>query len=302
MALANGLDQPAQRIAPAPRPCPAPPLAARPRRLSVTGIESLIRDPYAIYARHVLRLYPLEALTPDASPRMRGNGMHQVLEQFLQASHEALPENPEALYDQCVEAVLLAEVPWPSIRALWRNHYQAARGFFLETEATRRSLGRPFATEIKGARIIKGQAFEVELTAKADRIDISPGGGARIYDYKTGNPPSLKQIKSFSVQLPLEGMIADAQGFKGLNARHTEALELIYLGGKGRVIALDPEDDVMADIWERVVGFIDAYQRVNTGFAARLRPELIGFDGDYDHLSRRGEWQDDDPFEVEVWT
>jgi ATP-dependent helicase/nuclease subunit B len=36
---------------PAPRPKPAPPLAARPKSLSVTEVETLIRDPYAIYAK-----------------------------------------------------------------------------------------------------------------------------------------------------------------------------------------------------------------------------------------------------------
>ena len=34
-------------------PAPRPPVAARPRRLSVTEIETWLRDPYAIYARHV---------------------------------------------------------------------------------------------------------------------------------------------------------------------------------------------------------------------------------------------------------
>ena len=41
---------------PLPPAEPRPPLAARPRRLSVTQIETWLRDPYAIYARHILGL------------------------------------------------------------------------------------------------------------------------------------------------------------------------------------------------------------------------------------------------------
>ncbi|MEM8622968.1 MAG: double-strand break repair protein AddB, partial [Pseudomonadota bacterium] len=41
-------DDPALR--PAERPCPRPPQSARPRTLSATDLETLIRDPYAVYA------------------------------------------------------------------------------------------------------------------------------------------------------------------------------------------------------------------------------------------------------------
>ena len=41
---------------PAPRPAPKPPASIRPRQLSVTEIETLMRSPYDIYAKHVLRL------------------------------------------------------------------------------------------------------------------------------------------------------------------------------------------------------------------------------------------------------
>lgn len=300
LALAATLDRPEGPPKPARRPCPAPPLAARPRKLSVTGVETLIRDPYASYARHILKLYPQDPLTPEPSPIMRGNVLHNILERFVQASMDGLPPDPEALYNQCVELVLDAEVPWPATRSLWRHHYLRARGFFLETERQRRANGQPFGTEIKGARIIPGQAYDLTLIAKADRIDIGIGGTAMIYDYKAGNPQSVSQIKAFNVQLPLEGAIAEAQGFEGLNVLHTGGLALVYLGKKSGVVTFDAADAVMVDVWRRVVGFINEYQQPEKGYAARLRPELIAFEGDYDHLSRRGEWQDDDPAEPEV--
>jgi double-strand break repair protein AddB len=299
LALAATLDRPEAAPTPAKRPCPAPPLSARPRKLSVTRIETLIRDPYAIYASHVLRLYPLDPLTPAPDFLMRGNVVHDTLERFLAASMEALPDDPAALYDTCMEAALEA-VPWPAYRAKWRHHLRQAKGFFLETEAVRRAEGLPFALEITGARVVKGQAFDVTITAKADRIDIGAGGTANIYDYKAGNPESIKKIRAFNVQLPLEGAIAEAQGFAGLKALHVGALELVYLGKKTGVIRFEAEDEVMVDVWRRVVGFLNEYQAPEKGYAARLRPELISFDSDYDHLARRGEWADDEAPVVEV--
>ena len=299
LALATTLDRPAGQPKPAKRPCPAPPLAARPRKLSVTRIETLIRDPYAIYASHVLKLYPLDPLAPEPDYLMRGNVVHDTLERFVATSMEGLPEDPAALYDESMEAALAA-VPWPSFRAKWRHHLRQAKAFFLETEAARRGQGQPFALEITGAREVKGQAFDVMITAKADRIDIGAGGTANIYDYKAGNPETINKIKAFNVQLPLEGAIAEAQGFKGLNALHVGALELVYLGKKTGIIRFEGEDPVMADVWRRVVGFLNEYQRPEKGYAARLRPELSTFESDYDHLARRGEWADDEAPVVEV--
>ena len=300
LALTATLDRPKGPPAPAKRPCPAPPLAARPRQLSVTRIETLIRDPYAIYARHVLKLYPLDPLTPEPDFLMRGNVVHDALERFVAASMEGLPEDPAALYDESMEAALAA-VPWPAHRAKWRHHIKQAKAFFLETEAMRRAEGQPFALEITGTRVVKGQAFDVAITGKADRIDIGAGGVANIYDYKAGTPESLKQIKAFNVQLPLEGAIAEAQGFKGLNALHVGALELIYMGKKTGIIRFEREDPVMVDVWRRVVGFLNEYQVLEKGYAARLRPELISHPSDYDHLARRGEWADDEAPVVEVF-
>ncbi|MEE2996949.1 MAG: double-strand break repair protein AddB, partial [Pseudomonadota bacterium] len=49
-------------VCPTPAPAPTPPLGARPDRLSVTDVETLVRDPYAVYARRVLELSALDPL------------------------------------------------------------------------------------------------------------------------------------------------------------------------------------------------------------------------------------------------
>jgi ATP-dependent helicase/nuclease subunit B len=81
--LARQLDQvPQADVKPATRPQPKPPVAARPRELSITSIELLIRDPYAVYARRILQLEPLDPIGQRADLRMRGNLIHDALSEF----------------------------------------------------------------------------------------------------------------------------------------------------------------------------------------------------------------------------
>src|SRR5262245_50134578 len=76
-------------------PAPRPPVATRPRELSVTRVETWMRDPYSIYARHILKLRPLDPL--DASPGLaeRGIFIHSALDEFVRTLPGPLP--PDAL-------------------------------------------------------------------------------------------------------------------------------------------------------------------------------------------------------------
>src|SRR5208337_5575301 len=81
------------RPSPAGRPHPCPPVNARPRRLSVTAIETWFANPYAIYARHILGLEPLRRLDETADARDKGILYHAALHGFFQAYPGALHEN-----------------------------------------------------------------------------------------------------------------------------------------------------------------------------------------------------------------
>ena len=52
--FAGELDQP-DKVEPIKQPEPRPPRATRPLKLSVTAIEDWLRDPYTIYAKHILQ-------------------------------------------------------------------------------------------------------------------------------------------------------------------------------------------------------------------------------------------------------
>ena len=71
-------------------PEPKPPVHLRPKHLSVTQIETWMRDPYAIYARHILKLKKLDPLKPEPTAADRGTIIHKCLERYKKEGGESL--------------------------------------------------------------------------------------------------------------------------------------------------------------------------------------------------------------------
>jgi ATP-dependent helicase/nuclease subunit B len=253
-----------------------------------------VRDPYAVYARHVLRLRRLDPPGREADALARGTALHAILEAFLEATPDALPDDAAAiLADEA--ARILAAVPWPAVRAVWSARLARVAPWLLATEAERRARARPLAREVAGRLVLASP--DVTLSARADRIDRTPDGAYAIYDYKSGSLPSEKQLAAFHLQLPLEAAIARAGGFEGLPAAPAAHLELIGLG-RGEARAIDPgrAEPTLA----RLASLLSHYLDGEAGFTARLRPQRLAFAGDYDHLARLGEWSDGDPAPPEL--
>ena len=143
LSLAARLDAPAAAVPPAPRPAPVVPAAAQPDRLSVTAVERLIRDPYAVYAQRILGLRSLDPLrqTPDA--RLRGTVVHAAMERFARAAPGPLGEDAPDLLRATVAAALEEEAPWPAMRRVWLGKFDRVSGDLLRAEALRREKGRP---------------------------------------------------------------------------------------------------------------------------------------------------------------
>ena len=288
LALVDPLERPAASAPPEPRPAPQPPVALRPDALSVTQVETLIRDPYAIYAQKVLRLKRLDPVGRAPDARDRGMILHDVMARFATGDASDLAA---ALADA---AALLDDAPLPpALRRLWRARLDRLAPTLLREEARRRALGAP-RVEVKGALAASG----FTLTARADRIDLRAGGRAALYDYKTGAIPSDPQIQAFAKQLPLEAAIAQAGGYEGLGAVAVVEMAHVSLGGgKGAGAAKPVKDDpaaLAAEAWAGLLRLMAAYARPDTGYPARARPKHIAYASDYDHLARYGEWEDGD--------
>lgn len=272
----------------ATRPSPRPPLDARPTRLSVTEIKRLIRDPYSIYARHVLRLRPLDPLvqTPDAL--LRGTVVHKVLEDFIAAS----VDDPDILSVENLMAlsreILTEIVPWPTARRLWLARITRFAADFVTDEFTRQTQAKPIGFEVKAKSNLSGMNFT--LTGIADRIDRDSNGDLLIYDYKTGKPPSGPQQVKFDKQLLLEAAIAEQGGFDGIDPAPVARAVFIEVGNTTKEFPAPLDENPVATVWEELRELIGAYQSLTQGYTSRRMLFKDTDIGDYDQLARFGEW------------
>lgn len=304
LAWAEQLDTPDRYLKFDP-PRPMPPVTARPRTLYVTAIETWIRDPYALYARRILNLRHLDP--PDQPPdaRLRGDVIHKVLEIFQQRHTKTLPDDTAALDELLTlgRAEFGAWLEQPDIAALWWPRFERAMRWFLVYERERRAGGfRPALLEQEGQSEIGAPAGSFTLKAKADRIDRHEADGRlAILDYKTGNPPTPKQVNSgLAPQLALEAAIAQAGGFEGLSPAGIAELVYIRLGGgaepgearriesTGRT-EIPPADELARMALERLGGWVARFDDATTPYLSRPRPQFVDYPGDYDHLARVAE-------------
>lgn len=274
--LRSVADDPIAR-APAPRPAPAPPV--RPHRLSVTQVEDLIRDPYAIYARHILGLEKLKPLLPAPDALLRGTLLHKV---FDRATDEDAPPLMEL-----AETILAEAVPWHTARAFWlerlRRVAPVLEAFFAEQP------GRIALREEKSAWVLTDPPFT--LSAQPDRIDEWPDGRVHIIDYKTGAPPSTQEQKVFAKQLLLQAVMAREGAFAKLGPREVARVTYLGMGSDGlKPKEIEITEPLLDEMRENFIKLIRAYQDPEQGFASRRAVKQERRSNDYDHLARFGEW------------
>jgi ATP-dependent helicase/nuclease subunit B len=277
------------------RPNPKPPLELRPKRLSITEVETWIRDPYAIYARHVLALRPLPPLLAQADPLLRGSIYHRVLDLYVRQSGNAAPSL--GLLEE-IARVVFAEYDLPAeAGASWLPRFLDVGRQFIKWEQRRRPGIAESRTEIRGDMTVGVHGFR--LAGRADRIDVMRDGGIAILDYKTGGNPSTKQARTLSPQLALEAAMAQAGAFGLPPGVPVDSLAYVRLrpGGNWKIDdicegsqAPTPDslaESALAQLGELITAFADSDQ----GYISRRAPLLEAqVTGDYDHLARVREW------------
>ena len=288
------LDTPAA-IRAAPPPAPRPPLEARPRRLSVTQVETWMRDPYGIYARHVLGLKALDPIDADPGAADYGTLIHRALDEFLGAVDGPLPEDALDLLLHSGRKTFGRLLDRPGVWAFWWPRFERIAEWIVPVERRRREFVRASAGEAAGSLTLDGPAGPFVLTARADRLDLLDDGTITVIDYKTGAPPSPAEVAAgFAPQLPLEAAIAEVGGFEGVPAAAVSALEYWRLrGGNVGGEIKSAGADVPALIKHAVEGLgrlIAAFDAGDTPYEARPRPDQAPRFSDYEHLARVKEW------------
>jgi ATP-dependent helicase/nuclease subunit B len=277
-------------------PEPRPPLEMRPRKMSVTEIERWTSNPYAIFARHILKVDPLPELgaSPDAS--LRGGLVHKVLSNFTKEFPDRLPPNPSRELERIATGVLESFTGHPRIAAFWLPRLRRFLEWFALTEAERRRGVDAIVAETSGRLVLDSGGKPFTLSARADRID-DTGTSIVITDYKTGAAPSDTAVKSGrSPQLPLEAAIALSEtGFPHLTGRSVEALRYIRASGgeppgEERTVKADNIATLAESALSGLNQLIATFDNPMTPYRAIRRP---GYRYDYDayaHLARVSEW------------
>jgi ATP-dependent helicase/nuclease subunit B len=298
IAWTRDLDR-AEKLASVKRPRPVPPLKARPSGLSVTQVEDLLRDPYTIYARHILDLRPLDAVDTPPGARDRGTVIHGAIGEFTETYVNGLPPDPFGALLRLGETHFAVLQDYPEARAFWWPRFARAARWFVGWETGRRASTSALHAEVFAKLTFPVGTRSFALRTRADRIERLPDGSYAILDYKTGSTPSEKQVRSgLSPQLTLEGAILRAGAFEGI-APGASIGEFAYVSLRGgeppgelKPITLkEGTPDSHADrALARLKAVLARFEREDEPYRSLVSPMWKTRYGDYDHLARVKEW------------
>ena len=290
VALARALDDPGD-VTPASQPKPSPSPDQRRVDISVTALDRLRSDPYQFYASAILGLSDLEKLDAEPTPAWQGSLAHKILEDWHTgegALHEIAARHLEDMNAH------------PLVRALWRPRLLKALEW-VAAQIAEHPDRVPEVIEKKGDMLVKG----IRIKGKADRIDRLPDGSMVVVDYKTGKPPSGKQVENgYALQLGTLGLMAQqgafrnepglASGFEYWSLGRSDKSDtgFGYINSPLKVppkrTGIEP-DAFLPEIERMLHEALDKWILGNEPFTARENPDAPVY-ASYDQLMRLQEW------------
>lgn len=288
-------------VKPVGRPAPRPPRALQPLSLSVTEVETLYRDPYQIHARKILKLDALDELVEDPTAQDRGKLLHNIVETFTTTYPEQLPADALGQLIAIGDRLFHEYDDVPEVRAFWWPRFLLTAGHYIAWEQRRRGGIARIGVELftsASFRFVDGSEFR--LSGRADRIELTREPALRIVDFKTGAPPSKKQVeKGFAPQLTLEAELAARAGFRDF-AGPTPVEALLYMKlhhdpkGWAKDRPLDFGEETLADVaarhLENLLGHLGKLRSGAEAYVSRRAPDYIKYASPYDQLARVKEW------------
>lgn len=274
-------------------PAPKPPLYARPRKLSAGKFAEWMADPYSIFARYILQLYPLENLDKPQSAADYGNLIHDMLAEFNSKYSSAYPPREKAVDElEKIALKLMEERSIPSeTAAFWKPNVAAAIEWIVETEEKYRQNVKLLHNEVCGKFIYQAKGGDFALEARADRVEETVDGKINIIDYKTGTIPSKPSVKAgYSPQLSVEAIIAENGGFPPV--RKGKIGKLSYWKINDKTVDFNEEEsaEALKNAEKRIRSLIEVFDDDSTPYYSHPNPSQTSSNHDYEHLSRYSEW------------
>lgn len=258
---------------------PLPVISVLPSTISVSNLDLLINNPYAFYVQNILKLKEIPPLIRTTT--IKGNFIHEILHRLVQKRLYS----SELLWE---EAFKIIECNGLKISDIGPTFFQLQTVFdFFIKNITNKSNSY---TEIPGKYTIKldEDLGEITLICRADRLDIDQNGLCSIIDYKTGTPPSSKEVKSLKkIQLLAEAIIAKNDGFT-LPISSVVSLQYWHIKNAPKIIAVINEKDMQTICDAALDKIKQLLQKRSYEFIASAEYNEI-----YKHLARYKEWRID---------
>ncbi|MBR2125063.1 MAG: double-strand break repair protein AddB [Acetobacter sp.] len=288
-------------------PYPKPKTEQRPRKINVTEVETWLRDPYAIYARHILNFEPLSPLQEETDAQDFGNIVHKVLEQWVNFHKNTQIWTKEnactCLKELFEDTIKKYNYIHPSRYTWWKPRFLRIAQWIAEQETQNSSQVTSLA-EVRGEIDIPNlPGGHFKLVGRADRIEYS-SDGFTILDYKTGQLPLKKSVeKGWCPQLLLEAAMVQKGAFKEIPEQNLNVNDLIYwrLKGdktKGEIFSFKEKLDLPIDLsdkvnalWEKFLSRIKDYDNPETPYCSHPFPGEEPRFAKYKRLARVDEWR-----------
>jgi len=247
----------------------------------------------------------------------RGSAIHDALGEFTQTFATALPDDPARALRDIGTKYFEPLMERPEARALWWPRFLRIANWFADWEIVRRGHVGAISAEIQGKISIPlDHARIFILSARADRIERRSDGSYAILDYKTGQPPTGKQVRmGLSPQLTLEGAILREGGFDGIPA-DSSVSQIAYVRlsgnnppGEQKLLELkinksdmpQPPDVAADEARLKLETLIRTFEDENQPYTSLNLSMWSNRYGSYDDLARIKEWSAAGGLGIEEW-
>jgi ATP-dependent helicase/nuclease subunit B len=247
----------------------------------------------------------------------RGSAIHDALGEFTKTFSATLPDKPALALRGIGEKYFAPLMERPEARALWWPRFQRIAVWFADWEIARRGNVAGIDAEIRGEiQIPLDNERTFYLSARADRIERRHDGTFAILDYKTGQPPTGKQVRmGLSPQLTLEAAILREGGFEGIPAgASVSQLTYIRLSGNNppgeqKLLELkinkgdtpQPPDAAAGEARSKLEALIRAFEDEGQAYTSLNLSMWSNRYGAYDDLARIKEWSAAGGLGIEEW-